>query len=126
MGSHLYLLLRPCACSELLFFFCACDLIYTSRFVEAEEAYRIGLLDRLVPADRLLEEAIALAQSITSWPPVAMQAARRTLQQSMESTLEEQLRHESFGLLLARRAPHDVQEARDPFLERRPPGFTGQ
>ena len=104
----------------------ACDLIYTSRFVEAEEAYRIGLLDRLVPADRLLEEAIGLARQIAAWPPVAMQAARRTLQQSMESTLEEQLRHESFGLLFARRAPHDVQEARDSFLERRPPQFTGQ
>jgi enoyl-CoA hydratase/carnithine racemase len=82
--------------------------------------------DRLVPADTLLEEAIALARSIASWPPVAMQAARRTLQQSMESTLEEQLRHESFGLLMARRAPHDVQEARDSFRERRPPFFTGQ
>jgi 2-(1,2-epoxy-1,2-dihydrophenyl)acetyl-CoA isomerase len=104
----------------------ACDLIYTSRFVEAEEAYRIGLLDRLVPADTLMEEAMTLARSIASWPPVAMQAARRALQQSMESTLEEQLRHESFGLLLARRAPHDVQEARDSFLERRPPNFTGQ
>ena len=55
-----------------------------------------------------------------------MQATRRTLQQSMESTLEEQLRHESFGLLFARRAPHDVQEARDSFLERRLPRFTGQ
>jgi hypothetical protein len=99
----------------------ACNLIYTSRFVEAEEAYRIDLLDRLVPADTLLEEAMALARSIASWPPVAMQAARSALQQSMESTLEEQLRHESFGLLVARRAPHDVQEARDSFLERRPP-----
>ena len=73
-----------------------------------------------------MEEAITLAQSMASWPPVAMQAARRILQQSMESTLEEQLRHESFGLLLARRAPHDGQEARDSFLERRPPNFTGQ
>jgi 2-(1,2-epoxy-1,2-dihydrophenyl)acetyl-CoA isomerase len=104
----------------------ACDLIYTSRFVEADEAHRIGLLDRLVPADALLETAIGLAEQIAAWPPVAMQAARRALQQSMEATLEEQLRHESFGLLLARRAPHDVQEARDSFLERRPPHFTGQ
>jgi 2-(1,2-epoxy-1,2-dihydrophenyl)acetyl-CoA isomerase len=104
----------------------ACDLLYTSRFVEAEEAYRIGLLDRLVPAERLLDEAISLARQIAAWPPVAMQAARRVLQQSMESTLEEQLHHESFGLILARRAPHDVQEARESFLERRPPRFTGQ
>jgi 2-(1,2-epoxy-1,2-dihydrophenyl)acetyl-CoA isomerase len=104
----------------------ACDLIFTSRFVEAEEAYRIGLLDRLVPADTLLDEAVTLAEQITSWPPVAMQAAKRVLQQSMESTLEEQLRHESFGLIFARRAPHDVQESRDSFRERRPPRFTGQ
>lgn len=58
--------------------------------------------------------------------PDSEQAARRALQQSMESTLEEQLRHESFGLLFARRAPHDVQEARESFLERRSPHFTGQ
>ncbi len=104
----------------------ACDLVFTSRFVEAEEAYRIGLLDRLVSADALVDEAVALATQIATWPPVAMQAAKRVLQHSMESTLEEQLRHESFGLIMARRAPHDVQESRDSFLERRPPRFTGQ
>jgi enoyl-CoA hydratase/carnithine racemase len=73
----------------------------------------------------LLEEAMTLAQQIASWPPVAMQAARRVLQQSMAANFDEQLRNESFGLLLARRAPHDVQESRDSFLERRPPHFTG-
>lgn len=104
----------------------ACDLIFTSRFVEAEEAYRIGLLDRLVSADALVDESLALATQIATWPPVAMQAAKRVLQHSMESTLEEQLRNESFGLIMARRAPHDVQESRDSFLERRPPRFTGQ
>lgn len=104
----------------------ACDLIYTSRFVEPEEAYRLGLLDRLVPSDTLLDAAVALAQQIATWPPVAMQSARRVLQQSMESTLEEQLQNESYGLMLARRAPHDVQEARASFLERRAPRFTGQ
>jgi 2-(1,2-epoxy-1,2-dihydrophenyl)acetyl-CoA isomerase len=104
----------------------ACDLVYTSRFVEAEEAHRIGLLDRLVPSERLLEETVELATQITSWPPVAMPAARRVLQQSMESDLDEQLRNESSGLLLARRAPHDVQESGDSFRERRSPRFTGQ
>jgi len=104
----------------------ACDLIFSSRFVEADEAYRIGLLDRLVSADRLLDDALELANQIAFWPPVAMQSARRVLQQSMEATLEEQLRNESFGLNFARRAPHDVQESRDSFRERRPPQFTGQ
>jgi enoyl-CoA hydratase/carnithine racemase len=77
-------------------------------------------------ADKLLDEAVELANQIASWPPVAMQATRRVLQQSLESTLEEQLQNESFGLILARRAPHDVQESRDSFLERRAPRFTGQ
>jgi 2-(1,2-epoxy-1,2-dihydrophenyl)acetyl-CoA isomerase len=104
----------------------ACDLIFTSRFVEAEEAYRMGLLDRLVSADRLLDESVELANQIAFWPPVAMQATRRVLQQSMESTLEEQLRNESLGLMFAQRAPHDLQESRDSFVQRRPPRFTGQ
>ncbi len=104
----------------------ACDLIFTSRFIEAEEAYRIGLLDRLVEEVTLLDEATELAEQIAMWPPVAMQSAKRVLQQSMAATFEEQLYNESYGLQLARRAPHDVQESRDSFLERRPPRFTGQ
>jgi len=104
----------------------ACDLVFTSRFVEAEEAHRIGLLDRLVSADSLLDEALGLANQIASLPPTAMQAARRVLQQSMESTIEEQLRNESFSLTLARKAPHDLQESLDSFRERRQPRFTGQ
>lgn len=103
----------------------ACDLVFTSRFIEAEEAYRIGLLDRLVPESQLLDTAFEVANQISIWPPVAMQAAKRVLQQSLDSTLEEQLRHESYNLILARRAPHDVQESRDSFVERRPPQFTG-
>jgi len=104
----------------------ACDLVFTSRYVEAQEAYRIGLLDRLVPADKLIEEAVTLANQIASWPPVAMQSARRVLQQSLDSTLEDQLKHESFGLIMARRAPHDMMEQAASFVERRPPKFTGE
>jgi 2-(1,2-epoxy-1,2-dihydrophenyl)acetyl-CoA isomerase len=104
----------------------ACDLIFTSRFVNADEAYRIGLLDRIVPADKLIDESIALANQIVSLPPVAMQVARRVLQQSMESSFEAQLRNESNGLIMARRAPHDMQEQRDSFLQKRPPKFTGK
>ncbi len=104
----------------------AYDLVFTSRSVDAEEAYRIGLLDRLTTSDNLMDEARALAQQIAFWPPVAMQMAKRVLQNSMEATLEEQLKYESHGLIFARRAPHDVQEAADSFRERRPPNFTGE
>jgi len=104
----------------------ACDLIFTSRYVEADEALRIGLLDRLVPADKLMDEALAIANQIATWPPLAMQSARRVLQQSGESTLETQIRNETLGLMLSRRATQDAQESMKSFLERRPPKFTGQ
>jgi enoyl-CoA hydratase/carnithine racemase len=104
----------------------ACDLVFTSRNVEADEAYRLGLLDRLVPSENLLEEAFKVANQIAFWPPVAVQTTKRVLQQSMESTLDEQLRNESFGLILSRRAPHDMKEQGDAFREKRPPKFTGQ
>jgi 2-(1,2-epoxy-1,2-dihydrophenyl)acetyl-CoA isomerase len=104
----------------------ACDLIFTSRNVEPDEAYRIGLLDRVVPADKILDEAVSLANQIANWPPMAMQAARRVLEQSMESSLDEQLRNEIFGISFARKATHDTQESQASFVEKRPPKFTGQ
>ena len=104
----------------------ACDLVYTSRYIDAQEAYRIGLIDRLVPSEKLLDEAITLASQIATWPPVAMQSVKRVLQQSMESPFEEQLRNETLGLILSHRAPLDAKESRDSFLEKRPPRFTGK
>ncbi|MGH2585414.1 MAG: enoyl-CoA hydratase/isomerase family protein [Dehalococcoidia bacterium] len=103
----------------------ACDLIYTSRTVEAEEAHRIGLLDRLVPAERLLEEAKALAQTIAGWPPLAMQMSKRALQGSMENTLEWQLRYETTAISYGRRATNDARESAASFREKRKPVFTG-
>lgn len=103
----------------------AFDLVFTSRYVEANEAHRIGLLDRLTTADRLLEDTKTLAREIAFWPPVAMQASKRVLQHSMETYLEAQLKYETMGLGFARRSPNDVAEAVASFRERRAPRFTG-
>lgn len=104
----------------------AADLIYTSRSVDADEAYRIGLLDKIVPEDSLIDECVQYAKMITSLPPVAMQSAKRVLQNNAEVGLDEALRYESAGLGFARRAPHDFAESRASFRERRPPHFTGE
>ena len=104
----------------------ACDLLFTSRFVDSEEAYRIGLLDRLVPAERLVPEALALAEQIAALPPVAMQMAKRVLQHSMTANLEDQLRFETHGLRVAGRATADAAESRAAFRERRPGAFVGR
>jgi len=104
----------------------AFDLVFTSRYVDAEEAHRIGLLDRFTTADRLLEDAKELAREIAFWPPLAVQMSKRVLQHSLESTLEEQLEYETNGIQFTRRAPHDVAEAAASFREKRPPHFTGE
>ena len=104
----------------------AFDLVYTSRFVEADEAYRIGLLDRLAPSESLLNDTKELARQIAFWPPVALQMSKRVLQHGMECDLEEALRYETHGIAFARRAPHDVEEASASFREKRPPNFTGE
>jgi enoyl-CoA hydratase/carnithine racemase len=63
-----------------------CALMYTSRCVEAEQVYRNRFLDRLVPADALLEEAMALARSMVPWPLLAMPAPQWALQLSTWAT----------------------------------------
>lgn len=103
----------------------ATDLIYTSRTVGADEAYRMGLLDRLVPEAELMTTALALANEMTQWPPVALRASKRVLQHSMESELEVALRYELSSLALGRKAVHDNQESRAALLEKRAPKYTG-
>jgi 2-(1,2-epoxy-1,2-dihydrophenyl)acetyl-CoA isomerase len=104
----------------------AADLIYTSRAVDAQEAYRIGLLDRLWEEGDLVGQAVDLANEIAVWPPMAMRSAKRVLQHNMQVGLEEALRYETAGLGFARKAPHDVAESRASFVERRKPNFTGE
>jgi 2-(1,2-epoxy-1,2-dihydrophenyl)acetyl-CoA isomerase len=103
----------------------AADLIFSSRAVDADESYRIGLLDRLVPAAELLPRSLELASQIAAMPPLALRSAKRVLQHNLEVGLDAALRYELQGLDFARRSPHDVAESRASFVEKRPPVFTG-
>jgi len=103
----------------------AADIIFTSRAVGAEEALSLGLLNRLVAADALLESAIAYADEMTRWPPLALRVSKRVLQHNTDAGLEEALRYESAGLYYSRRAPNDVKESRASFLEKRAGVYTG-
>lgn len=104
----------------------AVDLMFTSRDIYGEEAHALGILDRFVPADRLIEESMALAGQIAKWPPLAMRSAKRTIQRNLVVDLEVALRNETVGHVYSRRAPKDAAESRLSFFERRPPKFTGE
>ena len=103
----------------------AADLIYTSRAVDAEEAYRMGLLDRLVDHDELLERAIELASQMADWPPLALRVSKRVLQHNVECDLADALRYELTSLSYGNRAVNDRKESLAAFRERRKPKFTG-
>ena len=103
----------------------ACDLVFTSRDVDAAEAYRLGLLDRLVDDSDLVAAAVDLGHQMSALPPLAIRSAKRVLQHNLEVELEDALRYEMAGLSYARRAPNDAREAGLSFRERRPANYTG-
>jgi len=103
----------------------AADLIYTSRTIDAEESYRIGLLDRLVDHGELMERAIELASRMADWPPLALRVSKRVLQHNVESDLGDALRYELTSLSYGNRAVNDRKESLAAFRERRKPKFTG-
>src|SRR5215207_1902177 len=95
----------------------AAEIAYTGRQVHAEEAERIGLVNRVVPAESLLDEALALAVSITSNSPGGVRMSKRALQASAEiSSYAAALEMENRGQALLTRGA-DMPEALAAFKE---------
>ena len=97
----------------------------TGRFMEAEEAERSGLVSRVVPEKRLMDEALATARKIAEKSPIAVKAVKETVNRSYETTLRE-------GTLFERRVFHslfateDQSEGMAAFAEKRMPQFRGR
>lgn len=104
----------------------ALDLALTSRRVDADEAYRIGLLDRLVPAEELMDTAREIAGKICGLPPSAVRVSKRAIRRALESDFSNATHYESQAGGLARRARHDAEESRKSFMEKRPPKYLGR
>jgi len=75
----------------------AAELAFTGRMFDAQEAERLGLVDRVVEHGRLMEEAEALARTIAQWPPDTVQMTKRVLRHGMQSTMEQVLPYESLA-----------------------------
>jgi len=103
----------------------AADLIFTSREVRGEEAYRLGLLDRFVAEGETMACAREVAAQMATWPPMAIRSSKRELQYNMDLDFQRALINETAGLGFARRSPNDQKEQRASFVEKRKPKFTG-
>jgi enoyl-CoA hydratase len=106
--------------------FIAKELLFTGEWITAAEAHRIGIVNRVVPPDKLLEEALALAAKIAKKAPLAIGAAKASVnfgsEMPLDAGMEYQLR-ESISLFHTK----DLKEGITAFFkEKREPNFTGE
>ena len=100
----------------------AMDLVLTGRMMNADEAERAGLVSRIVPLDKLMEETLAAALMICSYSQIAVMAAKESVNRSFESGLSD-------GVMFERRIFHalfatqDQKEGMDAFVNKRPADF---
>ncbi|SHH33277.1 short chain enoyl-CoA hydratase [Chryseolinea serpens] len=103
----------------------AMELILTGRFMPAEEALTHGLINKIVPVEMYLKEAVALAQEIARMSPVAVQLAKEAVNRSFETLLDEGLAFERKNFYLSF-ASADQKEGMKAFIEKRKPNYTGK
>ncbi len=103
----------------------AMEMVLTGKFITAEQALQVGLINRVVPVELYLEEAFRLAADIAQLSPLAVKMAKESVLRAFDSTLEEGLHFErkNFYLLFA---SDDQKEGMQAFMEKRTPVFTGK
>jgi 2-(1,2-epoxy-1,2-dihydrophenyl)acetyl-CoA isomerase len=100
------------------------ELMYTGEFIDAKEAERIGLVNKVVPHDNLMDEAIALAKRLAKGPPLALAQIRRAVHSGIINNIEQQLYFETYAQNFCLQT-EDFKEGTNSFLEKREPQFKG-
>jgi 2-(1,2-epoxy-1,2-dihydrophenyl)acetyl-CoA isomerase len=101
------------------------DILMTGRRVDAVEAERIGLVSRLVPAERLAEEALGVARTLAAGPTVALGLTKRLIGAGYDGSVAAYLDSEGFAQATAF-GTADHREGVDAFLAKRRPRFEGR
>jgi len=102
----------------------AAQMVFTGEAIDAATAERIGLVNEVVPADRLLEEAKVLARKILEKSPAAIALAKACLRTAQETPLSQGLSYETAAFAVAG-ATQDKVEGMAAFLEKRKPVWKG-
>jgi enoyl-CoA hydratase/carnithine racemase len=103
----------------------ALEMIFTAEPVDAPEAYRLGLVNRVVARQELLPTAIALAEKICENAPLAVRAAKEAVYRGLDLPLDEGMRFEQFLANLVRDSA-DTREGLRAFAEKRQPRYKGE
>lgn len=103
----------------------ALEILYTGDVISAAEAHRIGLVNKVVPAEKLKDEAVTFARRLERRPPIALRTAKLLVKKGLNMELGAALEFEiKSASLLA--ATEDQQEGFRAFLEKREPKFVGR
>ena len=103
----------------------AMEMILNNRTLSASEAVQFGLVNRVVPVDQYLDEALKLAETIASRAPMAVRAAKKMINQAYEHSLTDALREEKqefYNLF----STEDQKEGMKAFVEKRKPNWEGK
>lgn len=103
----------------------AMEMVLTGKFISAEEAEKHGLVNRVVPVELYLDEALKLAAEIAKMSPVAVKLAKESVNRSFETCLDEGLYFERKNFYMCF-ASEDQKEGMKAFVEKRAPQFTGK
>ena len=103
----------------------AMEMILNNRTLSAQEAYQFGLVNRVVPVDQYLNEALKLAEEIAARAPVAIKAAKNMINEAYEHSLSDALNEEKsefYNLF----STEDQKEGMKAFTEKRKPNWKGK
>lgn len=103
----------------------ASELLFAGDNIDAQEAYRIGLVNRIYPLDTLMDEAMKLANRIVERAPIAVQLCKSAVQHGMNMDIDSAQAYEAeiFALSIS---TQDKKEGTTAFMERRKPVFEGR
>lgn len=103
----------------------AMEMVLTGRFITAEEAQKAGLINKVVPEEVYLDEAVKLAKEVCQMSPVAVRLAKESVLKAFETGLQEGLYFERKNFYMCF-ASEDQKEGMNAFVEKRKPVFKGK
>jgi enoyl-CoA hydratase/carnithine racemase len=103
----------------------AAEIAFTGRTLQSQECLDLGLVNKVVPADQLMQQAREMASEIASNAPLAVRAIKRMMRAAETETFEQNVHHVFLQLLPLFRT-RDFKEGVAAFVEKRPPNFIGK
>ena len=102
----------------------ACELIWSGRMIDAEEALELGIVSKLTDPEALMSTTVEMALTFAAGPPVAIGLAKRAMYRGMDTSLREALEFETYAQNICSET-RDAREGIRAFVEKREPEFSG-